>query len=104
MRSDEEKKDLDRVIQAGFTNDITDYIEEARRFALKYLPNKVIKRYLAPNRIYLKEDYADVLQTMIHNYNLMRRLKFEVEHDIKMGREPDPYSLKQIKTGEELGF
>ena len=104
MRSEEEKRDLDRVIQAGFTNDITDYIEEARRFALKYLPDKVIKRYLAPNRIYLKEVYANVLQTIIHNYNLMRRLKFEVEHDIKMGREPDPETLEQIKKGEALGF
>lgn len=104
MRSDEEKKDMEKLIQAGFTNDINDYIEEARRFVFKYLPNKAIKKFLPDNVVFLKEDYAYILQTMIHYYNLMRILRAEVEHDIKMGREPDPYSLKQIRAGIKLGF
>ena len=104
MRSEEEKRDLDRVIQAGFTNDITDYIEEVKNFIFKYLPDKAITKFLPDNVVFLKEDYAYILQTMIHYYNLMRRLKFEVEHDIKMGREPDPDSLKQIRAGKKLGF
>ena len=104
MRSDEERKDLNRVIDAGFTDDINDYIEEAKNFIFKYLPDKAIAKFLPDNVVFLKKDYAYILQTMIHYYNLMRRLKFEVEHDIKMGREPDPDSLKQIRAGKKLGF
>lgn len=98
-----EKEDLEKVIEAGF-GDVDDYVSEARRFIKKYLPEKVIRRYLAPDRVYTKEDYIEALGVMIHNYKWVRILRREVQMSISSGKEPNPSTLEEIRRGEELGF
>ena len=102
--SDEEKQDRKRLTLAAYSGVQEFYIEEAKKFVYKYLPQKAINGYLSPARVYTQDDYVQVLSVMIHNFNVANALRWMVEMDRKSGREPDPSVLEDIREAERLGF
>ena len=102
--NDEEKQDRERLTQAAYSGEPDFYIEEAKKFVYKYLPQRAIEGYLSPTRVYTEDDYVQVLSVMIHNFNVANALRWMVEMDRKAGREPDPSVIEDIKEAERLGF
>jgi hypothetical protein len=102
--NDEEKQDRERLIMAAYSGEPELYIEEAKKFVYKYLPQKAINGYLSPSRVYTQDDYVQVLSVMIHNFTAVDALRWMVEMDRKAGREPDPSVIEDIKEAERLGF
>lgn len=102
--NDEEKQDRERLIMAAYSGEPEFYVQEAKKFVYKYLPQKAIKGYLSPTRVYTEDDYLQVLSVMIHNFDVANALRWMVEMDLKSGREPDPSVLEDIREAERLGF
>ena len=102
--NDEEKQDRERLIMAEASGEPEFFIEEAKKFVYKYLPQKAINGYLSPSRVYTEDDYVQVLGVMIHNFTVADVLRWMVEMDRKSGREPDPSVIDDIKEAERLGF
>ena len=100
----QEQKDFKELIVISCMNDIDLYNSQAIRFARKYIPRKAIDHYLPPNMVFDREVYQIILDRMIHNYHVMKSLRFEIQYAKDRGREPDPTDLEQLKVGENLGF
>ena len=101
---DEEKQDRERLTLAAYSGEPELYIEEAKKFIYKYLPQKAIEGYLSPTRVYTQDDYVQVLGVMIHNFTVADVLRGWVKMDRAAGREPDPSVIEDIKEAERLGF
>lgn len=101
---DEEKQDWKRLIMAEASGEAELYIQEAKKFVYKYLPQKAIEGYLSPKRVYTEREYAHILWVMIHNFNLSNILRWIVEMKLEAGEEPDPYVLQEIRELERDGF
>lgn len=102
--NDEEKQDRERLIMAEASGEPEFFIEEAKKFVYKYLPQKAINGYLSPTRVYTQDDYVQVLGVMIHNFTVADVLRGWVKMDRAAGREPDPSVIEDIKEAERLGF
>lgn len=100
----QEQKDFKELIQISCMNDVDLYNSQAIRFVRKYIPQKAIDHYLPPDTAFDRETYQIILHRMIHNYHVMKSLRFEIHFAKDHGREPDPADLEQLKVGEELGF
>lgn len=100
----QEQKDFRELIVIGCMNDIDLYNSQAIRFARKYIPQKAIDHYLPPDMAFDREVYQILVHRMIHNYHVMKSLRFEVQYAKDRGREPDTTDLEQLKIGEKIGF
>ena len=100
----QEQKDFKELIVISCMNDIDLYNSQAIRFARKYIPQKAIDYYLPPNMVFDRELYQIILDRMIHNYHVMKSLRFEIQYAKDHGKFIDPYDLYQIEVGERLGF
>lgn len=99
--NENEQKQMRIVMETRYQKD---YIREAKKFVMTYLPEKAIKSYLPSDKEFTNSELAEILETMIHNYNLVKFHRRWVEEAKNDGREPDPYDIEQIRKGEEIGF
>lgn len=99
-----EKEDLEKVLMSEYSDDPNDFMNEAKRFIKKYVPQKAIDRYLSPTKVYTEHDYWTVLYVMIRNYKVMKMLRQRIQIEEDMGKEHADYTLEELRKGEEIGF
>ncbi len=99
-----EKEDLEKVLMSEYSDDPNDFMNEAKRFIKKYVPQKAIDRYLSPTRVYTEHDYWDLLHVIIRNYRVMKMIRRRIQIENDLGKEHANYALEELKKGEELGF